>query len=169
MGRVQPNFSWQKYEQGKEDATEQFQYQLQHQYVVIANGINGTVRDLSYYLTERVTDFTWVNGQPVWTLTVATVAWEAVGTTNTIPLNIEPVPTKKNPLINYPLVIISMIGTINNGDAFSNTTLPLPNLDVTTAANSIQIQENDGDIILTSGGTDYSAYSGYITIYYTKT
>ena len=43
--KLQPNFSWQKYEGKPEDQKQQFQYQLQTQHIVVANSVNGTIDD----------------------------------------------------------------------------------------------------------------------------
>lgn len=153
MGKLQPNFSWQKYEHAKEDSKEQFQYQLQQEHIVIANSVNSTIDDLSFWTRERQTSFTWVNNKAIWTITIPTVAWQAVGTTNTIPHG-----------ITGSFVIIRLEGYVSSG-AF---TLPLPYVGA-VLANGIQMQRNGANIVLTSGGTDYSAYSGYVTIYYYKT
>lgn len=161
MGKVQPNFSWQKYEGSEEDQKEQFQYQLQQMYILLSNAINGTVNDESFFLFERQDDYFWISGKRIWTITLPTTAWTAGGTVNTIPLTIVP-------LTNNLLTIIKMEGVLSNGATFTSNTLPLPYLDVTVAANSIQLERVSGNIVLTSGGTDYSAYSGYITVYYTK-
>lgn len=155
MGKLQPNFSWQKYEGKPEHIWEQFQYQLQASHILTANSVNGIIDDESYFTRSRQTSFTWVNGKPIFTLTLATVAWTAGGTVNTIPTGI---------VGNF--TVIDLVCCISNGSLSSSTTLLLPNLDVAAAANNISIVRSGTDIILTSGGTDYSAYSGYVTVYY---
>lgn len=159
--KLQPNFSWQKYEGKPEDQKEQFQYQLQQQHIVVANSVNATINDASFFTNERMTAFTWVNGQPIWTKTIATSAWTAAGTINTIPLNITPLP--KN-----TFTIINMVCCISDGTAFSSNTLLMPHVDPSSAANEISIVRNGTQISLVSGGTDRSAYSGYVTVYYIK-
>src|ERR1700678_2528622 len=153
MAKIQPNFSWQKYVGQEKDEKQQFQYQLQTQFIQISNSINSTIDDLSYFTTERQTSFPWVNGTPIFTQTVATQAW-AGGTVNTIPLAI---------VGNF--TVIDMVCCISNGTTAASTTLLLPNLDVTTAANNISIKRVGTNVILTSGGTNYSSYSGYVTVY----
>ena len=159
--KLQPNFSWQKYEGKPEDQKEQFQYQLQSQHLLVANSINSTINDISYLLQERPTAFTWVTGQPIFTQTYATQAWTAVGTVNTIQLNITGGKTGN-------FTVIDMKGFISTDLLDTGTTLILPNLDIAVAANEIQIQRIANTVVLTSGGTDYSAYSGYVTVYYVK-
>lgn len=161
MGKLQPNFSWQKFEGKEEDQKEQFQYQLQQQHILVANSVNNTIDDVSFWTKERPTAFTWVTGQQLYTQTFATVSWTSGGTVNTIPLGL--VPGKK--------MVIQIVGlncVLSNGTTVSSVSIPVPYIDVTTAANSVQIQRNGQNIILMSGGTDYSAYTGYVTISYIK-
>lgn len=157
MGKLQPNFSWQKYQGKPEDQAEQFQKQLQTMHVVTANAINNTVDDLSFWTRERPTGFTWVDGSTLWTKTLATVAWAAVGTTNTIPTGITG---------NFTVVYMSCC--ISDGALSTSNTLNIPHIDVAVAANEVSIVRNGTNIVLTSGGTDRSAYSGYVTIYFIK-
>jgi|ERR1700690_78099 len=157
MAKLQPNFSWQKYEGKPEDQKEQFQYQLQQEHIVVANAVNATISDLSFFTTERQTSFAWVNGKYIFTKTIATPAWTAAGTIDTIPLGIAG---------NFS--VIDWTCWISNGTLASSTTLLLPNVDVAVAANEISIVRNGTNVILTSGGTDYSAYTGYLTVYYIK-
>lgn len=153
--KLQPNFSWQKYEGKPEDQKQQFQYQLQSQHIQVSNSVNTTIDDESFFLRERMTSFTWVNNKPIWTKTIPTSAW--VVNVNTIPLG-----------LTGNFTIIDMVCCISNGSLSSSTTLLLPNLDVAVAANNISIRRVAGNIILTSGGTNYAAYSGYVTVYFIK-
>jgi hypothetical protein len=157
MSKLQPNFSWQKYEGKPEDQKEQFQYQLQQQHITVANAVNATIDDDSFFLRERQTSFTWVNNKPIWTKTLPTSAWTGVGTVNTIPLG-----------ITGNFTVIDMVCCISDGALSSSNTLLLPHIDVTVAANEVSIVRNATNIVLTSGGTDRSAYSGYVTVYYIK-
>lgn len=157
MGKLQPNFSWQKYEGTPEVQREQFQYQLQQQHIQVSNSVNANIDDLSYWTRERQTSFTWVNNNAIWTKTIATSSWAMVGTVNTIPLG-----------ITGNFTIIDMVCCISDGTLSSSTTLLLPHLDVAVAANQISIIRTGTNVILTSGGTDYSAYSGYVTVYFIK-
>jgi hypothetical protein len=156
--KLQPNFSWQKYEGTPEDQKEQFQFQLQQQHISVANSINATIDDGSFWLRERATAFTWVNNKQIYTKTVATVAWTAVGTINTIPLGIV-----------GDFVVIDFVAAISNGTLSTNSTLPLPYVNVTALASCISLVRSGTNIVITSGGVDRSAYSGYVTVYYIKT
>ncbi|MDE2106822.1 MAG: hypothetical protein KGL39_56930 [Patescibacteria group bacterium] len=157
MGKLQPNFSWQKYESKPEDSREQFQYQMQQEHVVVANSVNATIDDESFFTRERQTSFTWVNNHPIWTKTIATSAWTAGGTINTIPLG-----------ISGNFTVIDMVCCISDGTLSSSNTLLMPHIDVAVAANEVSIVRNGTNIILTSGGTNRSAYSGYVTVYFIK-
>lgn len=158
MSKLQPNFSWQKYEGHPENQAEQFQYQLQQQHILVSNALNTTIDDLSYWTRERQTAFTWVNGvKPIWTKSLATVAWAGGGTVNTIPLGITG---------NFTIVTIECC--ISDGTLSSSNTLLLPHIDVAVPANEISIVRNGTNIILTSGGTNRSAFSGYVTVNFIK-
>ena len=156
--KLQPNYSWQKYEGKPEDQKNQFQYQLQNQHIQVSNSVNATIDDESFWTRERQTSFTWIDGSPIWTKTIPTSAWTAVGTVNTIPLGI---------VGNFYL--IQFFCFISNGSLSTSNTLLLPHNDVAVAANNISIVRLATNIIITTGGTDMSAYSGYVTIYYKKT
>lgn len=156
MSKLQPNFSWQKYEGKPEDQKEQFQYQLQTQHIQVSNAVNATIDDESFWTRERQTSFTWVNNKPIYTKSLPTSTW-AGGTVNTIPLGI---------LGNF--TIIDMRCCLSDGTLSTNTTLLLPNLDTVLTVNQISIIRSGTNIILTSGGTNRSAFSGYVTVYYIK-
>lgn len=157
MSKLQPNFSWQKYEGKPEDQKEQFQYQLQSQHILVANALNTTIDDLSYWTRERQTSFVWVNNKPVWTKTLATQAWTAGGTLNTIPLG-----------ITGNFTVVNIICCISDGTLSSSNTLPLPYIDTAVPANDISMVRVGTNIVLTSGGTNRSAFSGYVTVYFIK-
>lgn len=157
MAKLQPNFSWQKYQTEKEDAQEQFQYQMQQEHIIVANTTNSTIDDESFFTRERQTSFTWVNNKPIWKLSLATNAWTAAGTLNTITI----------PVVGN-FTVINMQCCLSNGNLSTSDTLLLPHIDVTNAMNEISIVRNGTTIFLTSGGDDRSAYSGYVTIYYVK-
>lgn len=46
--------------------------------------------------------------------------------------------------------------------------LPVPYLDVTTSANNIQLRADNTNIYITTGGTNYSAYTGTVILEYIK-
>lgn len=156
--KIQPNFSWQKYEGKPEDQKQQFQYQLQNQHIQVSNAVNATIDDESFFTKERMTAFTWVNSKPIYTKTIATVAWTVGGTVNTIPTGIA-----------GDFTVIDMTCCISNGALSTSNTLLLPHIDVNVPANSIEIIRQGTTISLFSGGTDRSSYSGYVTVYYIKT
>ena len=157
MSKLQPNFSWQKYEGTEETQKEQFQYQLQSQHILVSNAVNATIDDESFFTRERQTSFTWVNNRPIWTKSLPTSAWTMVGTINTIPLGIA-----------GNFTVIDMVCCLSNGTLSSSDTVLLPHVDVTVAANEISIVRNGTNIVITTGGTDYSAFSGYVSVYFVK-
>src|SRR5689334_20582789 len=69
--KLQPNFSWQKYEGEPEDQRQQFQYQLQNQHIQVANSVNATIDDESFFTRERMTSFTWTDGKAIWKKTIS--------------------------------------------------------------------------------------------------
>ncbi len=155
--KLQPTFSWQKYEGKPEDQKNQFQYQLQNQHVQVSNSVNATIDDSSYWTRERQTGFTWIDDKPIWTKTIPTSTWAAVGTVNTIPLG-----------ITGDFYLIQFFCFISNGSLSTSNTLFIPHNDVAVAINNISIARLATNIVITTGGVDMSAYSGYVTIYYTK-
>lgn len=159
MSKLQPNFSWQKYEGSPEDYNEQFQYQLQQEHIEVANTTNTTIDDLSYFTTTRALSFAWVNMSQIFSVTLALNAWTAGGTVNTIAI----------PNIMAKFTIIQMVSVLKDGNLPASNSYPLPYIDVTTAANSIQMQRVGTNVVITSGGTNYSTLTGYVTIYYTNT
>lgn len=153
--KLQPNFSWQKYEGEDETQKNQFQFQLQRQHTLVSNAMNTTIDDLSYWTKERQTGFTWINLKPIYTKTIATGSLPASGSIT--------VATG----VSGAFTVISMDTCVSDGALATSNTLPLPYLDV-TAANSISIARNGTNIVITTGGTNRSAFSGYITLKYVK-
>ena len=179
MGKLQPNFSFkynkepttQRYSKdsrgivsgapkdqaGNSAAASQdetrFQYELAQEHVQVANSVNATIDDSSYFTSPRQTSFTWVNGAAIYTLTLATGALNA-GTT-TLATG-----------ISGNFLVVGLKGAVSNSLMSSGLTLPLPYVDPVTAANSIGLLRQGTNILITSGGTNYSAYSGWVTIYY---
>lgn len=159
--KLQPNFSWQKYQGKAEDAAEQFQYRLQQEHVIVANSINATIDDSSFFLQERRTSFSWVDDTLIFNKTIPTSAWTSGGTVNTIALGLVP-----GRLGN--VTVINMVCCISNGTLPTSTTLLMPYLDQTYGTASISMVRSGQNIVLTSAGTNYSTYSGFVTIYYVK-
>jgi len=155
--KLQPNFSWQKYEGQPEDQKQQFQYQLQNQHIQVSNAVNATIDDLSFFTRERQTAFTWVNNKPILTKTLPTSSWVAVGTLNAIPLG-----------ISGDFTVIDMVCCISNGTVSASDTLLLPHIDGLVLANSLAIVRNGTTVNLISAGADRSAFSGYLTVYYIR-
>ena len=132
-----------------------FQYEMAQEHILVANTTNATIDDASYFTKPRQTSFTWVNGRAIYTITLATGALSAGATT---------VATG----ISGNFLVVDLKGTVSNSTMSSGLTLPLPYLDVAVAANNISLVRNGTNIVITSGGTNYSAYSGWVTAYYTQ-
>lgn len=150
--KLQPNFSWQKYEGAPEDKEEQFQNQLQQQHIQVANSVNATIDDESYWTRERQTSFTWINGKPIFTKTVILVAWTGGGTVNTFSLGIV-----NSTVIDYKCVVTD-----------GNDVLLVPNVDFTNPADELSIIITSGTVTINSAGTVRTNATGYVTVYYTK-
>lgn len=149
--KLQPVFSWQKYEGEAETMQEQFQYQLSQEYTLISNAVNATIDDLSFFGRERQTSFVWINGKPIWTVTVP-VVWAGGGllSTNALP-------------ITGAFTVIDMSCVLSNGTLQK----PVPYVDIAALANQINISVNGTNVVLTSG-VNQSTFLGYVTVYYTK-
>jgi hypothetical protein len=152
MGKLQPNFSWQKYEGKPEDQKEQFQFQLQTQHIMVANALNTTIDDLSYFTRERQTGFSWVDNRPIWTKTL-------ISTVASSPIDHGITGIKK---------VIELTGSAQNGDPLAGFAVPLPYLDTTTLANGISLAMDLTKIYLTNPGGTLGAFVCSVTIYYTK-
>jgi hypothetical protein len=156
--KLQPNYSWQKYEGKPEDQKNQFQYQLQNQHVQVSNSVNATIDDLSYWTRERQTGFTWIDERPIWTKTfTGTLA----GTTNnTIPHGIEGL--RK---------VIKLEGSAQTAEPIvaGNTAITLPYVDGGTPLNSVSVRAGLVNIFIETYNATWNGLLFSITIYYTKT
>ncbi len=156
MGKIQPNFSFQKYEGKPEDQKEQFQHQLQQQHIVVSNSVNTTIDDLSYWTRERPTAFTWVDGRQVYTQTfVGTLI--APGD-NATPHNI--VGLNK---------VISITGEIQDAIPLAIVALPLPWVDVSSFANCVSAFCDTVNYYIVSNNGLRNGYKYSLTLTYTKT
>lgn len=155
--KLQPNFSWQKYEGKEEDQKSQFQFQLQQQHIQVANSVNATIDDCSFFDRERPTGFTWVDGKQIYSKSIK-VVWDPLsgGTSSTNPLG-----------ITGNFTIVKMSCCISNGTLSSSNTLMLPHIDPGVPVNEVAIVRVGTNVVL-GAGVDRSAYTGYITVYYTK-
>jgi hypothetical protein len=153
--KVQPNFSWQKYEGKSEDQKEQFQYQLQQEHIVVANAINATIDDESFFLKERQTSFAWVDGKFIYTKTITGVL---VGTAVTPYLH----------GITGINKIVNIIATAQNAIPLTTVGFTLPFVDPVTPANNVGIYVNTTQVVITTGNGAFNGYPFYVTIEYTK-
>lgn len=155
MSKLQPNFSWQKYEGKPEDQKQQFQYQLQTQHIQVANSINATIDDESYWTRERQTAFTWYDGKPIYT---KTILGALVGTAAT-------------PYLHGIVGINSVVNiraTTQNTIPMTTVGFTLPFVDPVTPANNVGIYINTTQIVITTGNNAFNGFPFYVTIEYTK-
>ena len=164
--KVQPNFSWQKYEGKPEDQKQQFQFQLQQQHITLANAINATIDDISYFTRERQTAETWINNKAIWNLTITGTV---VGTADTAyPTGITVA------AVNVPGMtqLIRIDGVMNNAGTYFTDGYPLPYVDPTTLASSVGVY---ADVVagmlqihINAGDGTFTGYQFAVTIQYTK-
>lgn len=154
MPKVQPNFSWQKYEGDNQNREDQFQKQLQQEHITVANAINTTIDDLSFFTTERVTGFLWVNNAPIYTKTIQGVI---VGTADTA------YPTGITGLV----TLVSIEGTAQDTSPMG-VGIPLPYVDPGTLANGVGIYMSGTDLHVKAGNNTRNNYSFSVTLRYTK-
>lgn len=156
MAKLQPNFSWQKYEGKEEDQKQQFQYQLQSQHIQVANSVNATIDDESFFSRERQTAFTWLDGRVIYTKTITGTIAVAPGV-NPVPHGI--------PLIR---TLVRLYGTAQNGTPLSAFGFPLPYVDPVTPANGIGLFIDTANVYVTTGNASWLNYIFHVTIEYTK-
>lgn len=155
MSKLQPNFSWQKYEGEEQDQKEQFQHQLQQQHVVVANSVNATIDDESFFARERQTSFTWLDNRPIWKKTISgTIVGTAV--------------TPYAHGISGIHTVVALTGAAQRQKPLSNIAVPLPYLDPTNLANSVGLDMDTDFIYLDAPNNAKDAFLFSVTIYYTK-
>lgn len=153
--KLQPNFSWQKYEGKPEDQKEQFQYQLQTQHIQVANAVNATIDDESFFSRERMTAFTWIDGKAIWK---KTLRGTIVGTSlNATPHGITNIKT-----------VVELQGTYQNAIPLSTVAVTLPYLDPNVLLNSVGLFMDTTNVYLNAGNNVWAGYLFSVTIYYTK-
>ncbi len=155
MGKLQPNFSWQKYEGKEEDQKQQFQYQLQSQHIQVANSVNTTIDDESFWTRERQTSFTWVDGRAIWTKTITGLL---VGTAVTPYVH----------GITGIYTVIDITATAQNAVPMTTVGFTLPFVDPVTPANNVGLYIDNTQIVITTVSNAFNGYTFYATIKYTK-
>lgn len=153
--KLQPNFSWQKYEGQPEEQKQQFQYQLQAQHIQVSNSVNATIDDESFWTRERQTSFTWVDSRPIWTKTITGII---VGTAVTPYLH----------GITGIRTLVNVIATAQNAVPMTTVGFTLPFVDPVTPLNDIGIYVNTTQFVITTGNGAFNGYTFYVTIEYTK-
>jgi len=154
--KLQPNFSWQKYEGEPEDQKDQFQYQLQNQHIQVANSVNATIDDESFFTRERMTSFTWVDGKPIWKKTISgTIA--APGLT-TVAHGIVGINT-----------VVQITGSAQNAKPLTTFSLTLPHVDPNALANGLGLFIDTVNVYVNAGNATWNGYLFSATIYFTKT
>jgi hypothetical protein len=153
--KLQPNYSWQKYEGKPEDQKEQFQYQLQNQHIQVSNSVNATIDDASFFTRERMTSFTWTDGRAIWT---KTISGTIVGTSSN---------TTAHGITNLRQ-LVRIYGTAQNAVPLSANAFPLPYLDPNTLANGLGLFADPTNIYVVAANNAWANYIFNVTLEYTK-
>jgi hypothetical protein len=158
MTKLQPNFSWQKYEGKPEDQKEQFQHQLQNQHIKVSNAVNATIDDISYFLRERPTGESWIDNTQIFTKTLTGLIAVNGGDT-LVPTGIVGMNT-----------LISLSGSCQLSSPTAGAANPLPYVDPLTLLNSIGLYLlTNGTVLgIRSGNGSFVGFTFYVTIKYTK-
>jgi hypothetical protein len=159
--KLAPNFAYSTSEKKPDDQTPEqarleFQSQLESDHIEIANSVNATIDDESYFTRERMTSFTWINGRAIWKKTISGVI---VGSAVT------PYPHGITPPI---VVVVEIQGTAQNAFPLTGFGLPLPYLDPTTLLNSLGLFIDNTNVYINAGNNTWNGYLFSVTIYYTK-
>lgn len=154
--KLAPNFSWQKYADNDLTNDQQFEYQLQQSWIQIANSINTTINDLSFWTRERPTDFTWIDQTPIFTKTFTGV------------ISVAPGDSVVNHGITGLRTLISIEGTIQDAIPLAILGLPVPYVDPVTPADSIGISVTPTTFIIRTASATWLNYTYNITMKYTK-
>lgn len=152
MTKLQPNFSWQKYEGTPENKENQFQYQLQQQHNLVSNALNSTIDDISYFTRERPTGETWIDNQQIYTRTFQFL------------VSASPYTHGISPLIN----VIDISGTVQDTVPLTAFAYPLCYTDPNVLANGIGVFVTPTQIIIVTNGAGYNTYTARVTLKYTK-
>ena len=154
MTKVQPNFSFQSFQEDNDASKKQFIYQLQTQFTNAANAINATIDDISYWSKERATGETWIDGTQIYEITVQGVLSGSGANTANHGVSINQ--------------LVSVEGVAVNTVPLSSAALVLPYLDPGTLANSLGLYVTNTQIVINAGNTNWNGYTYYVTIKYTK-
>lgn len=162
MGKLQPNFSWQKYEDSEQNREEQFQYQLQQEHIQVANTTNSTIDDMSFFTKERMTSETWITGKPIWKKTLTGVI---VGTADTAyPSGITITPPQF-------FTLVQLSGVMQNPGTFTDGE-PLPYVDTALVANQVElyfsVTAGVYNLHIVTGNGLFTGYQFAVTVMYTK-
>lgn len=154
--KLQPNFSFQEYPNEEND--DAFRYQMQDEHTLIANAVNATIDDTSFFTRERQTAFTWVDGSEIYTKTFTGITLASGA--NTVPLAIS------GKGINQ---VVRVYGIAQDAVPLGVAALPLPYVDVTAAANQVSLSVTPTNVVITVGsGSPAIGYVAYVTVEYTK-
>lgn len=157
MGKLQPNFSWQTYEGEPQDQREQFQYQLQTQHIQVANSVNTTIDDESFFSRERMTAFTWTDGKAIWKKTISGL----------IVATASPLTTSYPHGISGINKFVRLEATAQNASPLG-TGIPLPYVNAIVSAVNVGIYIDATNLNITTTSAAFNGYMFSATIYFTR-
>lgn len=150
--KLQPNFSWQAYQEIPEDQAKQFQFQLQKEHILVSNAINSTIDDLSFFTKERATSEAWIDGKEIYKKT-----FQALVSAYPLLHGIVSIGT-----------LIQVIGTAQDTIPLTAQAYPISYAAATVSTNSIGVNVTNTSIVLSTNGGIYDTYTATITLLYTK-
>jgi hypothetical protein len=150
MTKLQPSFSFQKYLDNPQDQAEQFQRQLQSMHLNTSNAVNATIDDMSYFLQNRPTGETWIDGYQIQTVTIT-------GTIAAGPNSYSIGATILN--------LVSISGVMQDTVPITAQANPLPF--VNAAGNNVGIWATPTTVVIDPFDATWVGYTFYITLKYT--
>lgn len=152
--KLQPNFSWQKYQGEEETQRNQFQYQLQQQHIVVANAVNSTIDDLSYFTRERATSEAWIDGRQIWKKSFSGVL-------------VAPNANATNHGITGINTVVRIYGSAQDATPLTTEAIPLEHTE-NTSANSLWLAVTPTQYNIVAANSMFNGYQYWLTIEYTK-
>jgi len=150
--KLQPNYSYQKYEAEEMDEKTQFQNQLQTEHIQVANAINATIDDSSYWTRERQTAFTWVDGSPIYTRTLTGLIVGSADTSHDLGVTMK--------------TLVSLTGTAQDTVPMTAMGITLPYINA--AGNDVGLYATPTTVHINAFDGTWNGYTFYITVKYTK-
>lgn len=156
MSKLQPNYSFQAYQEDNKASKAQFVLHLQTLFTNISNAVNATIDDASYFVSERETGFTWVDGATLYTKTIQGVIG---GNTTIVAHGLSDVQA-----------FTELRGVLSTGAPISgtaNTATPIPNAN-TNATLNVSLSADATNVTVELDGATWMGATFYVTLQYIK-